>query len=331
MSYPGGWEGQQVDPFTGDPIPHHYPPRTGYQQPHYQQNQTDWQREYGGFGMYQPPEPPRKSRGPLILALAVGLVVLLSAGGVVAVLTLRSDQSSAAASGPVTSAPPAAPPSAERSSSEQEPSAPGRRTQELPSQQEIRIDAVTSGWQGVWSPKDNVAYDVPEKGWQIATPSTLAGFENPNGDTAIMRGVSTYKDNYCGEPVEGWHRARVGTQTAGDLEPSKAAVAATQFWGAAAGELPVDSKKVSPTAAKEVSIAEGSLTAHVSSAMVPLPEQQGEKCADADKIRLSVAAFQPAPGADTIILILYTDVGVDDELATDVSDKIIASLRPYEG
>ncbi|WP_034273318.1 hypothetical protein [Haloechinothrix halophila] len=326
MNYPGGWDGQQVDPFTGDPIPHYYPSQTGYQQPQYQQGQASWQQEYGGFGMYEPPEPPKKSRGPLIAALAVGFVVLLGAGGAMAVLALRSDEGSAAASVAATAAPLPTPPSSERPSS-----TPGTTTQELPGEQEIRVDAVTRGWQGVWSPKDNVAYDIPEKDWEVETPSTLAGFENPNGDTAIMRGVSTYKDNYCGEPVAGWHRARVGTQTAGDMDPSKAAVAATRFWGAAAGELPVDSKKVSPTAATEVSIANGARTAYVSSAIVPMPDQTGEKCADSDKVRLSVAAFRPEPGADTIILIVYTDVGGGDELATDVSDKIIASLRPYEG
>lgn len=325
MNHQGGWDGQQVDPFTGDPIPHHYPSQTGYQQPWYQQGQASWQQEYGGFGMYQPPEPPRKSRGPLIAALAVGLVVLLGAGGAIAALALRSDENSAAASGAAPSAPLPTP------SSEQPSSTPGTTTHELPGEQEIRVDAVTRGWQGVWSPKDDVAYDIPEKDWEVETPSTLAGFENPNGDTAIMRGVSTYKDNYCGDPVAGWHRARVGTQTAGDMEPSEAAVAATRFWGTAAGELPVDSKKLSPTAATEVAIANGAHTAYVSSAMVPMPEHTGEKCADSDKVRLSVAAFRPEPSADTIILILYTDVGGGDELATDVSDKIIASLRPYEG
>ena len=46
----------------------------------------------GGYGPgWQPPQPPRKSRGPLIAGVVIGVVILLAAVGVALYFGLRGD------------------------------------------------------------------------------------------------------------------------------------------------------------------------------------------------------------------------------------------------
>lgn len=322
MSYPGGgqWPGQQQpDPYSGQPIYGYQPPQHGYQQP----PPYGYPQQPGpGYGM--PPGPPKKSRGPVIAAVV--LVLLLLAGGGVGAyfFFIRDDkntdqaggQNPAPAPAPSSSVPPSTSPSTQPST-------------DPPAPDDARIKATTSGYQGVWSYKDKVAYDLPKsKDWEVETPGTIAGFENKDGPTATMRGVSTFKDNYCPKAGSGWHRGRVGTQKAGDIAPEKAATRGVEIWASAAAEKELTNAPKAET----VRIAGGKVSAKMAKTTVTFPKSATKECAKSgQKMKLWVVAFKPEGSGDTIVLIAYTETGVADEVSGATVSKIIKSFRPHAG
>lgn len=321
MSYPGGPHNQgNVDPFSGEPIPHQYPgTNPGYgAAPPYEQGQFN--SSYQGFGAYSPQKPPR-GKGPIILVAVLALVVL-AGSGVTAFVLLGDDEDPARTSSAGSASPTASGPSASDTAT----SASSAPATSATGERDVNVDAVTPGWQGVLSPKENVAYDVPDE-WEPESEGTVAGFEDESGPRTIMHGVSTYLEDACPK-VNGSSRGKVGFMTAGDIAPEKAARAGVILWGEAAAELPEKSGEVEPSAVRDVPIAGGKITAKSSSAVVDLPK--GQEC-PAPKMKITTVAFTPVQGGDTALFIVHTDVGVRGELDDDTAKKIIASLRPYEG
>ncbi|MGH3520237.1 MAG: hypothetical protein ACRDQ7_23215 [Haloechinothrix sp.] len=330
MTSPGGGHeadsySHQIDPFNGQPIPPGYGTGGYYQAPPYEEagyQVPTYPGHQGASGYPGGPGQPPGKRSPAI-PIAIGAFALLVLAGVAVILlfsTGRQDDSHAQAGAPLpTSEQAPAPPT---TSAEPAPSEPA----EPESVQDITVPAITSGWQGVLSYKENVAYDVP-KDWTVENPGTLVGFEDESGPRAIMHGVSTYQDGAC-ESVDGSYRSRVGFMTAGDADPRRSVPIAAAHWAEAAAELPEDSGKVEPTEAAPVKVAAGKISAWTSSAAVDMPG--GGDC-PAPKMRITAVAFTPEQGGDTAMFIMYSDVGVPDELPEDIAEKMVASLRPYEG
>ncbi|WP_424185525.1 hypothetical protein ACOBQX_27080 [Actinokineospora sp. G85] len=322
MSTPGGpyWQEPQpqyqVDPVTGQPAP--------YQQGHPQGDQQ-YQQSYQGFGMYQqpPPGPPKSNRTPWIVVAVVVLVAAI--GGVATLLWINKDgDEPAAAPGPSSSQQaPETTSSSRKSTSRPTTSA---RPSTPSNVEDILVESVVTGWQGVLSYKEGVAYDVP-KDWKVATPDTIVGFaDNEGKPTAVMHGVTTYKPDAC-TAVKGSNRGNAGFVTAGQTEIERAAVNGVKLFAEAASlnpdntKAPVQLSEPSPT-----KVAAGKVDAVTATAVMTV-DQPGE--CPSPTVKFTSVAFKN--GENTMLFMLYHDQGTPDALPDDVVTKIIQSIRPYEG
>lgn len=326
MSYPGGEQrpdeySTNLDPFTGQPVASDYGANTpGYQvAPPLEQQHTS---TYQGFGAFEQPEPTKRS--PIIPLAILAVVLVLGVGVTLFFVLVSGDETDNTATGSIdaTATTQIEPPTSAPASS----APPSTAASSAASESDIKVDAITPGWQGVLSPKENVAYDVP-KDWTVESPGMLSGFEDESGPRTIMHGISTYLDEAC-EDVRGSSRGKAGFMTAGDIDPDRGARAAVILWGEAAAELPEQSGEVEPSPSRDVKIAGGEITAKMSSAVVELPKDQD---CPAPRLKITAVAFKPAGNGDTALFILHSDVGVKHELSDDVAKKIIASLRPHQG
>jgi len=323
MSTPGGpyWQEPhpqyQVDPMTGQPSPYH-------QQGHPQQPQQPG--GYQGFGMYQPPEPPKGNRTPWIIVAVVVLVVAI--GGVTTLfLVNRDDEQPIADPGTSSSAPP--PPSSGQKTTSSAPRTTARQpsTSSTPTEvEDILVDSVVSGWQGVLSFKEKVAYDVP-KDWEVETPSTIVGFEDNDGKpTAVMHGVTTYKPDAC-TSVKGSYRGRAGFVTAGTTEPARAASNGVKLFADSAALNPDGSKaQVAVTEATPTKVNAGRIEAFTATATLTVT-QPGE--CPSPTVVFTAVAFKN--GENTALFMMYQDQGVSDALPAETAAKMVESIRPHEG
>ncbi|MQA10380.1 MAG: hypothetical protein GEU98_17850 [Pseudonocardiaceae bacterium] len=256
-----------------------------------------------------PGGPGGKSRR-LPIVLAVLALVLLAGGGTAAVVLLKSGSDTEGNAAPA----PGLSPSGSPSSSPAEAS-----TGSTPDDAgEIKVDAVTPGWQGVHSPKENVAYDVPAN-WEVEDPGVRTGLEDDNGKPlVIMHGVSTAKPGTCTEQGGGPYLGQVGFVTAGDTEPTKAARAGAKLWADA-----TRGRKAPAPGAKEVSINGGRTTAQTSAIEVKPSKDSG---CPATKISITTTAFQA--GDKTALFVVFDPRGVPGAIKPGVVEKVIASLRP---
>ncbi|MDQ3577951.1 MAG: hypothetical protein M3443_10210 [Actinomycetota bacterium] len=325
MSNPGGpyWQEPQpqyqVDPITGQPA-------------HYQPLQQGG--GYQGFGMYQqpPPGPNKPNRTPWIIALVAVLVVGL---GVTTTLILTDKDDAGPIAGPGKSSEQATkttePTKASTSTSAtvRQPSTTSRASgaPRTPSSvDEITIDPVIVGWQGVWSYKENVAYDVPTE-WQIDSPGVIVGFEDNTGKpTAVMHGVSTYRPEAC-PTVDGSYRGRIGLVTADKLDPTDAAGRGAKLFADAAA-LNADGTKAPVTFTEPVptKVNQGKIEAMMATATLTVTKP-GE--CPSPTVQFTSVAFKA--GAKTALFMMYMDQGVPDALPKEIADQIISSLRPHEG
>ncbi|WP_436501174.1 hypothetical protein [Actinokineospora sp. HUAS TT18] len=317
MSTPGGpyWQEPQpqyqVDPITGQPA---------YYQPQQQQPYGGYQ----GFGMYQPPEPPKPNRTPWILALVA--VLVLVGGGVTAFLLLKDDESPTPIAGPSSSAAPTTTKTSAKGPT-LKPTTAKPTTSRTPTEvEDIKVDAVTPGFQGVLSYKDKVAYDVPAD-WKIETPGTVVGFEDNDGKVvAIMHGVTTYRPDAC-PTVKGSYRGHVGMVAAGDAEITRAAKNGAKLFADGAAINKDNTKEpVTVTEPVPTKVGQGKIEAMKATATMTVTKP-GE-CSSPSVLFTSVA-FQVK--GKTFVLISYQDQGVADTLPPETLDKVIASVRPYEG
>ncbi|OLR94099.1 hypothetical protein BJP25_09760 [Actinokineospora bangkokensis] len=305
-----------MDPNTGQPVPYQQP---GYPQGGYPQQQGGYQ----GFGMYQQPpgQPPRKSRTPWVIAAVV--VLVLAIGGVGALIYFNQDEDQPVAGPPTSSSAPTSAPSTQKSTStSKKPS-----TSSTPTQvEDILVDSVVTGWQGVLSYKENVAYDVP-KDWVVETPGTIVGFEDNNGKpVAVMHGVTTYKEDAC-TSVKGSYRGHAGFVTAGTTEPERAATNGVKLFADAAALNPDGTTApVQAEAAKPTKVNAGKVDAFIATAVLTV-NQPGE--CPSPSVLFTAVAFKN--GANTALFMMYQDQGVSDALPTESAEKIVQSIRPYQG
>ncbi|SDC32113.1 hypothetical protein [Actinokineospora iranica] len=320
MSTPGGpyWQEQhpqyQVDPLTGQPVSQQ-PQQTGFQGGGYQ-----------GFGMYpqRQPEPPKPNRTPLIVTLVV--VVVVAIGAVTTLLLVNRDSDDPA--------PVAAPSSsaekttADRPTATRKPvtSSPRPTTSTTPTDvSQIKVDPVISGWQGVLSPKEGVAYDVP-KDWEVEKPSVIVGFDDNEGKpTAVMHGVSTYKPEACAD-VKGSYRGHVGFVSAGTAEPERAARNGAKLFADAAA-LNADGSKAPVTVTDPVpaKVDHGKIDAV--SATATLTVNQPGECSS-PTVLFTTVAFKN--GANTVLFMMYMDQGTPDALPADIAAQVVSSIRPHK-
>ncbi|MGH3862092.1 hypothetical protein [Actinokineospora sp.] len=319
MSTPGGpyWQEPQpqyqVDPMTGQPAPFQAQPQQ--QQPF---------GGYQGFGMYQPPEPPKSNNAPWIIALVALLV--LGGGGVGAYFLLSGDdQPQQPIASPESSS--SAPTTTKAKPSPTKSTAKKPTTAKTPTEvEEIKVDAVTPGFQGVLSYKENVAYDVPTD-WKIETPGMVVGFEDNAGKPkAIMHGVSTYRENACTN-VRGSYRGRVGLVSVDDLELALGAKNGVKVFAEAAA-LNKDNTMAPVTYTEPVATKVGHGKIDAMTAKGTLTVNQPGECSS-PTVEFTSVAFKIG-GGKTAIFISYMDQGVPDALPADTLQKIIASLRIHE-
>lgn len=296
VNHPGGGrepEYLQVDPLTGEPIPLSVPIAT---QP-------------APEPPAMPGPPPRRAIGPVIAVVSVVVLLAVLGGALLVALAVMVGGEGEVVAGDT-----------ESGSDITAPLTPPL------SLDDIKVKPATKGWQGVLSPLDGVAYDVPKKGWTVESPGVRAGFEDESGPRTIMRGVSTFHRDACdGQGVRG----RAGFMPAGDVDPARGVEVAAPYWAEAAAELPENSGKVQASPATSVRIADGELTAQMSSSVVSTAHLDSD--CPAPLLMVTAVAFQPTPGGETAMFILFYDLGVDDQLSDRIANKIIASLRPHAG
>lgn len=295
MSYPGG---QQYDPYSGQPVPPEY-------------GQQPQQSAYRGLGAYDEPPPPR-SRTPIVLAVVAALLLLGGAGVGVYFLTRDVDGSDSDALTPPT-------PQTSTTSSSAPPSSSTSSPSTSSTKRYTEVEPYVAGWQPVVGPREGAAFDVPD-GWTIETPDTLAGFEDGNGRQVLMHSTATYREGEC---KEGSYRGGAGFMTAGEADPKEAPQVVAKMWATAAGELPEDSPKVTATAPKRVTIADGKY-AWLSTATVKDPVKS--ECAP-PSLKVIAVGFTPSSGGKTAMFVMHLDTDVDDELPAADAKKIIGSLR----
>ncbi len=321
MSTPGGpyWQEPQpqyqVDPITGQP--------SGYQPQGYQPQQGGYQ----GFGMYPqggpPMPPPKPNRTPLIVSLVVLVVVAI--GVVTTLLVVDNDDDQPIAGPPSTTETTTT--TAKSPSTTRRPTSTTRRptTSSTPTEvDQIKVDPVIAGWQGVLSYKEGVAYDVP-KDWEVETPGTIVGFEDNAGKpTAVMHGVTTYKPDAC-PASRGSYRGHGGFVTAGTTDPTRAAQNGVKlFADAAALNKDGTSAPVAVTPPVATKVGEGKIEAVTATATLTVTEPGA--CPSPTVLFTSVAFKN---GANTVLFMMYMDQGTPDALPKETADKLITSLRPY--
>ncbi|GLZ40066.1 hypothetical protein [Actinokineospora sp. NBRC 105648] len=320
MSNPGGpyWQEPspqyQVDPLTGQPV--------AYQPPGQQQPPPGG---YQGFGMYGPPQPPPRNRTPLIVALVALVVVAI--GVTATVLLVNRDDSTPIAGPSSTEEAPTTTTSTRTTARRPTTSSRPPSTSSTPTDvEDITVPPVTAGWQGVLSYKEQVAYDVP-KDWEIETPGTIVGFEDNAGKpSAVMHGVTTYKPEACPNS-RGSYRGHAGFVTAGGATPEQAAANGVKIFADAAA-LNKDGSKapVALSPAAPTKVAGGKLAAVIATATMTVTEP-GD--CGSPTILFTAVAFKN--GSSTALFMMYMDQGVSDALPAEISDKVIASVRPYTG
>lgn len=297
MSTPGGPDWQQHGRQYQRPAPYF----GGYQ----------GSSDYQGLGVYPgssnypdqggPPGGPNRKRVAIIVAVVA--LVLLVGGGLTALLLLDSGGT---AGKPVAKP---VPPSS---------SAPAT-TSPLPTDvNEVKVEAITPGWQGVLSPMDGAAYDVPAS-WEVETPGTRTGLEDKNGEPkTIMHGVATARPGTCAKDGSGPYLTETGFMKAGSIAPSKGSRAAAMMW-----EEATTGQRGKDPGARQVPINGGKAKAYTSTVEV---KPEADSGCPAPKVNVTTAAFE-VPGA-TAVFVVFSPQGVPGALPPADIDKIIASLRP---
>ncbi|MCP2304222.1 hypothetical protein [Actinokineospora globicatena] len=275
----------QVDPLTGRPV------------------------AYQGFGMYEPPPPPPR-KTPLYVFLALLLVVAL--GVVFMVIKMSADDAE-----PLATTAQTPPPTTSRSATTRS------TTTTSPMPASARIAPTIPGWQGVLSPKEKAAYDVPQD-WKVETPGTVVGFDDHKGTlVAVMHGATTYVPEACPDSRSSY-RGHAGFVTAGATDPERAAVNGVRLFADAAALNKDDTRApVSSTAPKPVKVANGTIDAITATATVT-PTHPSE--CPSPTILFTSVAFKH--GTTTILFLMYQDQGVPDTLPQPIADQIITTIRP---
>ncbi|MER7082196.1 hypothetical protein SAMN02982929_03021 [Saccharopolyspora kobensis] len=319
MSSPGGhWgsheSGQQYDPLTGQPVggaQYPQPDAQQYQgfgaygqpqQPQYQQYQ---QPQYPGMpGGY--PTPPKKSKGPLITAIALGAVALIAIVTTAVVLLVPSGQQAS----------PTPPPSPSTTKS-----TPTRTTTAPPSAANPDLQPVVPGWQVVRVPKRTALYDVPLAGWELdPDPENIQAYGPPD-DPVTMTGVADYMVGFCpGDPRS--YRATSGVSARKGPDDTTVAnetlAKLVQHAHSRDGIAPIVE-----TGAPEHIQLPGNVPAVRVTARVTLPKPGA---CDAATALTSVVATN-SDGQSSVVMMATADQGVEGALSQEDLNKLTGSLR----
>lgn len=321
MSSPGGhWgsheHGQQYDPLTGQPVggaqypqpdAQQYQGFGAYGQPQYQQYQQPpfQQSQYPGMVGGFPTPPPKKSKGPVIAAVALGAVALIAIVTTVVVLLPSGEEAAP---------PPPQTPTTTKSTPTQASTAP-------PTAANPDLQPVVPGWQVVRVPKRTALYDVPLSGWEVdPDPENIQAYGPPD-DPVTMTGVADYMVGFCpGDPRS--YRATSGVSAR--KGPDDTTVATETL--AKLVQLAHSRDGVAPqveTGAPEHIQLPGNIPAVRVTARVTLPKPG--PCDSATALTSVVATN--SDGQSSVVHMATADQGVEGALSPEDLNKLTSSLR----
>ncbi|GAA4619034.1 hypothetical protein GCM10023108_42240 [Saccharopolyspora hordei] len=283
-SQPSGTQYQGFGAFTQPPQPPQYP---------------------GVVSGFPGPQPPKKSRGPLVAAIALGAVAVI--GLVTTVVVLATSGRDEA--GP----PPPQPTTRSTPTSTATSTAPTTAAN-------ADLTPVVPGWQVVRVPKRTALYDVPMD-WELdPDPENIHAFGPPD-DPVTMTGVADYQVGFCpGDPRS--YRATAGaTARRGPDDTTVATETLAKFI-----ELAYTRNDVPPvveTGAPENISLPGGIPAVRVTARVTLPNPG--PC-DSPSVLASVLATN-SDGASSVVLLAAADQEVEGAFSAEDLDKLTRSFR----
>lgn len=323
-----GARGQRHDPLTGRPLPddttaggpdptspaadHPWYGQPNWQQGHGPQGHRDFPgTTYRGFGIFdpgtagatsgqQPPEPPRKHRGPLIAALAATAVVLVAATTTIVLLD-RND----APGRPV----------AQRSTP------PSSTTAAATPPAGDAPKAEVAGWRVVRVPERGAVYDAPSD-WELHDPEGVIGFGPPE-DAVTMTGVAVHEKGFCSEQAGSFRAisgatAREGTDDAGVAAETAGKLAELAY--TVDGEKP----RVTLSPPQPLQLAGGAMAAtRVVATVTPAAP---EPCGSPSVLVSAVATNND--GNSSIVHLTIADQGVPEAVPPEAVHRIGESFRP---
>ncbi|MER6202557.1 hypothetical protein ABT234_34955 [Streptomyces sp. NPDC001586] len=335
------WPGQQQPP-GGEQNP-----QDAHQNPYQQQSgQPNPYQQQAGYGYpqqpgYQPPagvpgqqwgapQQPQQPQGgggspysTKTVAIVAATAVFVAAAATGAYVLTRDDDKKTEANDkpPATSSPTASETPAPAGSSPN-PRAGGN------------LQPVIPGWKVVVNTKYNVAYDVPPE-WNVNDSGvSLSIHDEADGKPAItMSGTATLKNEWCtvdknaDGTMEKYSLADTGVKGAqGAKDTAQVATdnTGTWVWAAYAQKEPKGTVKV--TDPKEYTTASG-LKGHTAVATAPGVKKENKCSSDGKAVGF---AFKNAVG-DFASFVIVGAAGVKDEVPTDVSDKMLSSIRLSTG
>ncbi|WP_404961257.1 hypothetical protein [Streptomyces sp. 147326] len=327
---PGGEQNPQdahQNPYQqqpGQPNPYQQQPGYGYpQQPGYQPPAGVPGQQWG------PPQQPQQPQGgggspysTKTVAIVAAAAVVVAAAGTGAYVFTRDDKKTEANDKPPAASSPAATEAPAPAGSSPNPRAGGS------------MQPVIPGWKVVVNTKYNVAYDVPPE-WNVNDSGvSLSIHDEADGKPVVtMSGTATLKQEWCtvdknaDGTMEKYSLADTGVKGAqGAKDTAQVATdnTGTWVWAAYAQKEPKGTVKV--TEPKEYTTASG-IKGHTAVATAPNVKKENKCSSDGKAIGF---AFKNAVG-DFASFVIVGAAGVKDEVPTDVSDKMLSSIRLSTG
>ncbi|MGW7461484.1 hypothetical protein [Streptomyces sp. NPDC054797] len=326
---PGGEQNPQdahQNPYQqqpGQPNPYQQQPGYGYPQQGYQAPPPSQP-----WGQQTPPAAPQgggsSPYSTKTVAIVAAAAVVVAAAATGAFVLTRDDKNTEANDKP---------PAASSSAPVSETPAPAGSGSANP-RAGGAMQPVIPGWKVVVNTKYNVAYDVPPE-WNVNDSGvSLALNDEKDGKPVItMSGTATLKQEWCtvdrnaDGTLEKYSLADTGVKGAqGAKDTAQAATdnTGTWVWAAYAQKEPKGTVKV--TEAKEYTTASG-LKGHTVVATAPGVKKENKCSSDGKAVGF---AFKNAVG-DFASFVIVGAAGVKDEVPTDVSDKMLSSIRLSTG
>ncbi|MGW7331337.1 hypothetical protein ACWGIU_22665, partial [Streptomyces sp. NPDC054840] len=194
------------------------------------------------------------------------------------------------------------------------------------------VQPVIPGWKAVVNTKYGVVYDVPPE-WNVNDSGVILSFhdevKNDGKPIITMTGTATLKEEWCTVDkdadgrVEKFSLADTGVKGAqGAKDTAQVATDNTAFWAWAAFAQKEPKGTVKEGPAKEFTSSSG-LKGHMMVATASNLKKEHKCSTDGKAIGFG---FKNAVG-DFASFVLISAAGVKDEVPTEVSDKIISSIR----
>ncbi|MEV7445105.1 hypothetical protein AB0O22_28910 [Streptomyces sp. NPDC091204] len=327
---PGGEQNPQdahQNPYQQQPgQPNPYAQEAGYGYP----QQPGYQPPAGGPGQqWGPPQQPQQPQGgggspysTKTVAIVAATAVFVAAAATGAYVLTRDDKKTEANDKPpVATSPPASETPAPAGSSAN-PRAGGT------------MQPVIPGWKVVVNTKYNVAYDVPPE-WNVNDSGvSISIHDETDGKPVVtMSGTATLKQEWCtvdknaDGTMEKYSLADSGVKGAqGAKDTAQVATdnTATWVWAGYAQKEPKGTVKVGE--AKEYTTASG-LKGHTVVVTAPGLKKENKCSTDGKGVGFG---FKNAVG-DFASFVVFGAAGVKDEVPTDVSDKMLSSIRLSTG